>query len=81
MYAALAPGYLDALDDNADTSSVSFPREFRQLLSPMLAGIFLLFISLFMARTDIQSFTAVFLVSAYDPPEVVGNTALTAFFV
>jgi MFS family permease len=87
VYAVLAqltlgPVYLDEIDDEDEdaTGSGTFLQELRSLLSPTLGGIFLLFMFLFMAGTGIQSFTAVFLVSAYELPESVGNTALTSFF-
>lgn len=88
VYAVLAqmmlePVYLDTIDDDKGDDAIeseSFFQELRGLLSPTLGGTFLLFMFLFMAGTGIQSFTAIFLVSAYELPEAVGNTALTSFF-
>lgn len=72
--------YLDHLDDTPDTESEGFLDDLRTLLSSELGIIFVFFMVLFMAGTGIQSFTTVFLVSAYDLSETVGNSALTVYF-
>lgn len=67
-------------DVERDESGDGFLSNLSALAKPAILGMFAFFVVITMANKGVQTFTTVFVVTDLSLTEVVGNTALTAYF-
>ncbi|MGM0591876.1 MAG: MFS transporter [Halobacteriota archaeon] len=73
--------YLASIGERASTGTGDSLRDsVSELVSPAILTLFLFFVMLLVAQSGIQAFTTVLATEHFGTSEVVGNTALTAYF-